>query len=142
MVLLAMVALPGVASAHWSIVSELTVREPGGSFQLRLHYEILAGQSNPDEALQICFWLERHSQNRYAPITRRACQPLTMRPNDWKTLTYSVEALPWLETQQAQPSLPGGQYRAIALIQSDVNPIVRFFLGAAQDRKVLPFRIE
>lgn len=142
MVLLTLVALPGVAWGHWSIASQLTAAEPGRSFHLRLHYEILAGQANPDEALRICFWLERHRDNRYTPITRRACQPVTMRPNDWKTLTYSVEALPWLEDRGDGQPLPVGQYRAIALIQSDVNPIVRFFLGAAQDRKVLPFRIE
>lgn len=142
MVLLALVALPGVASAHWSIVSELTATEPGRAFQLRLHYEILAGQGNPDEALRICFWLERHQENRYAPITDRSCQRMTMKPNDWKILVYPLDALPWLEDRRQRSPLPVGQYRAIALIQSDVNPVVRFFLGAAQDRKVLPFRIE
>ena len=141
-ILLALVAVPAAAWAHWTIVSELTAPAPGRTFDLRLHYEILAGQANPDEALRICFWLERHQENRYVPISGRSCQPVIMRPNDWRTLTYSVDALPWVGNGPLKSRLPTGQYRAIALIESDVNPIVKFFLGAAQDRKILPFQIE
>lgn len=139
---LALIAAPGVAVGHWTIVSQLTATEPGRTFDLRLHYELLAGQANPDEALKICFWLERHQGNRYAPITGRSCQAVTLKPNDWRTLTYSVDSLAWVGDHRTKGRLPPGQYRAIALIESDVNPIVRFFLGAAQDRKVLPFQIE
>jgi hypothetical protein len=139
---LALLAAAGVALGHWTIVSQLTAPEPGRTFGLRLHYELLAGQANPDEALRICFWLERHQGNRYAPITGRTCQAVTLKPNDWRTLTYSVDSLQWLGDRRTDRRLPPGQYRAIALIESDVNPIVRFFLGAAQDQKVLPFQIE
>lgn len=65
----------GVAWAHWSITSRLMVPEPGRTFQLRLHYEILAGQANPDEALKVCFWLERHQGNRYAAAQDRKVLP-------------------------------------------------------------------
>lgn len=140
-VILALLATPAPASGHWSIVSELTAAEPGRAFQLRLHYEIMAGQPNPDEPLKVCFWIERHQGNRYAEVTRRACQPVTLKPNDWLTLTFSADTLPRATGLPAGP-LPAGQYRAVALIQSDVNPIVRFFVGAAQDRKVLPFQVD
>lgn len=132
----------GIAWAHWTIASQISMPESGRTFELRLHYQLLAGQANPDEALRVCFWLERHQENRYAAITRRACQALTMRANDWKTLAYSVDSLPWLENRKDRWPLPKGRYRAIALIESDVNPIMRFFVGAAQDRKVFPFQIE
>lgn len=49
-VVLALVAVPAAAWAHWTIVSQLTAPAPGRTFDLRLHYEVLAGQANPDKA--------------------------------------------------------------------------------------------
>ena len=140
--LLALISVPRIAWGHWSIVSQLSAREPGRTFDLRLHYEILAGQANPDEALRVCFWLERHQGNRYAPVTGRICQSFTLKPNDWRSFSFAVDTLPWLEDRRPGGKLPVGQYRARALIESDINFIVRFFTGAGQEQKVLPFTVD
>jgi hypothetical protein len=141
-IVLVLLAWPGAASGHWSIVSRLTAGDAGRTFDLTLHYELLAGQPNPDEALRVCFWLERLEDNRHVPITSELCQPITLRPNEWRTLTYSLETLPWKRHPRPGGRLPVGRYRAVARIQSDVNPLVRLLLGASQDRQILPFQVE
>jgi hypothetical protein len=140
--LLLLAVLPGIARGHWTIVSRLVPLDPARAWELSLHYQILAGQPNPDEPLRICFWLERHEGTRYAPVTGQACHPLTLKPNEWRTLVFSLDAVPWLGPPPAGQRLPPGSYRAVALVESDVSAITRFFLGAAQDRQVLPFRVE
>jgi hypothetical protein len=139
--LLIALALAGQAGAHWTIASALTAAD--GVFRLTLHYEVLAGQSNPDEPLRICFWLERHEQGRFAPVTRRACERLTLKAAEWKTLVYRpdrLDALP--ETGGGSGvSLTRGQYRAVALIGSDAGWLARLIWGASEERKLLPFEV-
>ncbi len=135
-------ATAGEARAHWTIASTLTSEEPGRTFTLRLHYELLAGQSNPDEPLRICFWLERYQDGRYAPVTVQACEKLTLKAGAWRTLSYSLEGLRWLGDEARGSRLTRGQYRAIAVIASDTSFVSKLIWGAVQDRKALPFQIE
>ncbi|MGH7318740.1 MAG: hypothetical protein ACRELA_03810 [Candidatus Rokuibacteriota bacterium] len=135
-------AAAGEAWAHWTIASTLTSEEPGRAFTLRLHYELLAGQSNPDEPLRVCFWLERYRDGRYAPVTVQACEKLTLKASEWRTLSYSAEGLRWLSDGARGSRLTRGQYRAIAVIESDASFVSKLIWGAAKDRKALPFQIE
>lgn len=130
-------ALAGEAAAHWTIASTLTAAH--GTFQLTLHYEVLAGQPNPDELLRICFWLERHERGRFTPITRQACERLTLKAADWRTVVYRPDRLEWLAGGQLP--LTRGQYRAVAVIGSDAGFLGRLVWGGPEERKLLPFEV-
>lgn len=134
-------AVAGDAWAHWTITSTLTGADGGRTFSLALHYEVLAGQENADEALRICFWIERYREGRFSPVTQQSCEKLTLKATEWRTLVYSTERLAWRDQTGGSP-LPRGQYRAVAVIESDVGWVTRMLWGAAQDRKALPFQIE
>jgi hypothetical protein len=133
-------AVAGEVSAHWTIASTLSGTDAARTFSLVLHYEVLAGQPNPDEPLRVCFWIEAHREGRYAPLTRQRCERLTLKPTDWRTLVYSTDQLAWHDSLDAR-RLPPGQYRAVALIESDVGFVTRILWGAPQERKWLPFVI-
>jgi hypothetical protein len=128
------------AAAHWTIASTLGGADAARTFSLVLHYEVLAGQPNPDEPLRVCFWIEGYREGRYTPLTRESCQRLTLKATEWRTLAYSADQLAWHDAPAAGRLAPG-QYRAVALIESDVGFVTRILWGAPQERKWLPFVI-
>jgi hypothetical protein len=134
------VAAAGEVRAHWTIASTLSGADGGRTFSLTLHYEVLAGQPNPDEPLRVCFWVESQRDGRYLPLTRESCQRLILKATEWRTLVYSADQLAWHDAVAGRRLAPG-QYRAVALIESDVGFITRILWGAPQERKWLPFAV-
>ncbi len=138
-----LITMSGLAIAHWDMDSRFWQdKNEDTLYRFRLHNGTHVNRQPTQRELNLCFWLEKKIDQDYRLISNKLCEPVFMRPDEWKDFKYSLNDLKAPIKGGKKSGFPKGMYRVKVSAKEKKNWLSAMLFGAALERLTIDLEFD